>query len=495
MVGVQIITGIFAVGLSAWLAYNRSLDLVANSLRLRLDSAVAEIEQRTWLEPSPLLELTPGLYIDLPRRFEDPIYLLNAEGELVTQITTAETEFPFPLMNNLQPQPPPDSMVVWEGLGALLQRREIIVQIDEDSEHGTWGLAPLFHFDGSIAGGLLVKPLTQSINQELSPTREAFVRALFIIIGVSGLLALILGAFFTWWLIRPLRRMTDKVAAIGAGNYSTRMEITSEDEFGRLAAAINQMADEVEASIDSLKATDKLRRELITNVGHDLRTPLAAVLGYNEQAERYLQKEDMPAAKEALDVAQQQGNYLKQLVNDLFELSRFISGPPALRQEPVPVGELLHEVVQSHRTDIESKGIQFHFNSSDKLPIIPGDGLRLMRVLNNLLSNAKRYTPTGEHIWLKANADDDTVTIQVRDSGEGMSKEEQENIFERYYRGSDARTRQDNHTGLGLAISRAIIQAHGGTIQVESSLGKGTTFTVHLPTRNNGQEKSELNPP
>jgi signal transduction histidine kinase len=476
LVGVQVATGLLAVGLSAWFANDRSLDLAANSLRLRLDDLAQEVEQRAdTLLTEGLTTLPVPLRLDLARRFPDPLVLLDAEGHLVSTIQPDRDEFPAAMT-----EPAAVSMLP-DDLSGLLAAGDVVVQLDAQQPEGTWGLAPVYDLDGFLVGGMLVQPLTQSVARELAGTWEAYRQTLYVVVALAGLIALLLGAFFTGQLVKPLRRMTRRVERIGAGEYTTRMAVRGEDEFGRLAAAINQMAQAVEHSVETLRATDQLRRELIANVGHDLRTPLATLLGYLEEAERHLEAGRQAVADEALARARRQGNYLSQLVSDLFELSLLDSGPAPLRREPIPLAELLTDAAHAHRAAFEKADIAFQEEVSSNLPLIHGDGVRLLRILDNLLANARRHTSAGDCVTLHATANPKGVEIKVQDTGTGMEADVLAHVFERYYRGEEARTRQGNGTGLGLAISRAIARAHGGDLTAESTPGKGSTFILRLP--------------
>ncbi|HMB91901.1 MAG TPA: HAMP domain-containing sensor histidine kinase [Rhodothermales bacterium] len=476
LVGVQVATGLLAVGLSAWFANDRSLDLAANSLRLRLDDLAQEVEQRAdSLLTDGLTTLAVPLRLDLARRFPDPVLLLDEQGNRVSTIWPDTEEFPDVAMESEVAAMLPDE------LADLLTQGDIIVQLDAQQPEGTWGLTPVYDLDGFLVGGLLVQPLTQSMARELAGTREAYRQTLYVVAALAGLIALLIGAFFTGQLVRPLRRMTKQVERIGAGEYATRIAVRGEDEFGRLAAAINQMAQAVEHSVETLRATDQLRRELIANVGHDLRTPLATLLGYLEEAKRHLEGERKVAADEALTRARRQGLYLSQLVSDLFELSLLDSGPAPLRREPIPLSELLNDAAHAHRVAFEQAGITFQKEVPSTLPMIHGDGVRLLRVLDNLLANALRHTYAGGCVTLRAATTTQAVEIKVEDTGSGMGAEMLAHIFDRYYRGEEARTRQGGGTGLGLAISRAIARAHSGELTAESTPGKGSTFILHLP--------------
>ena len=473
LVGVQIATGLLAVGLSAWFAYDRSLNLVSNSLRLRLDNLAEEVEQRIGAFDAGLTNLPRPLRLDLSARFPDPVLLLDAEGRPVETIRPDAAVFGASI--RLPDEPPP----LPAGLGEVLRQGSVVIQLD--GEGTSWGVAPVYDPEDFLVGGLLVQPLTNSLARELADTRAAFMRALVVAAALAGLIALLLGAFFTNQLVRPLRRMTRRVERIGAGDYASRLEEGHADEFGRLAAAINHMAEEVQTSIEALRATDQLRRELIANVGHDLRTPLAAMLGYAEEAERLMAEGRREEAEASLETARRQGHYLQRLVEDLFELSLLDSAREPLRREPIPLAELLHDAAGGHRAAFEKASITFQIDVASGLPLIEGDGVRLLRLVDNLLSNARRHTPAGGMVRLQAEHKDGQVIIRLQDSGEGMSPETLAHVFERYYRGRGARTRLQQGTGLGLPIARAIAHAHNGELLAESTPGQGSTFTLTLP--------------
>jgi len=217
------------------------------------------------------------------------------------------------------------------------------------------------------------------------------------------------------------------------------------------------------------------------SIGHDLRTPLAALRGYLEEAERYQAEERSEQLAHALSVAASQGAYLQRLIDDLFELSILDSGHAPLRREPVPMGELLGEVARAHTRAFSAAALTFHTELAPNLPILNADGVRLLRLFDNLLGNARDHTPAGGTVTLRASPDAQRLIVEVIDTGNGMTPEQAAQVFTRYYRGESARTRKQGGTGLGLAISSAIAEAHGGTLGVESTLGQGTTFRLTLP--------------
>lgn len=475
LVGAQVATGLLAVALTAWFAYDRGLELVANSLRVQLDRLAEEVEQRGYPLLGGLEDLPLPLRLDLARRFPDPVVLLDREGRVIETIQPDPDAFTVAVSRAGAEVPAAAELAAW------LEAGEIRMDVSGEAAEGRWGLAPVYNVDGFLAGGLLVHPLGASIARELAGTRAAYGRALAAVAGLAVLVALLLGALFTRRLVQPLRRTTRQVERIEAGDYAARMPVAGDDEFGRLAAAINRMAEAVAGSIERLRATDGLRRELVANIGHDLRTPLAALAGYLEEAAR-CQAEGQPGhAAAALVTAERQARYLGRLVDDLFELSVLDSAAAPLRREPIPVAELLHDAAGTHRAAFAQAGVTFTVEAPSGLPVLYGDGVRLLRLLDNLLSNARRHTPAGGTVRLAAAVAETRLHVTVTDTGSGIAPEEAERLFERYYRGDDPRTRGAAGTGLGLAISRAIARAHGGDLTAARRPSGGSVFRLTLP--------------
>ncbi len=470
LVGMQIVIGLLAVALSAYFAYDAALVLVENGIRLRLDGLAEEVELRVPDLSEGLTSVPDPLVNDLSTRFPDPVTIIDDSGQPVLVVRPNPAVFPEIGLAERPSTLPAD-------LRTMLETGDVIVSVDGAS----FGLAPLYDAAGFLAGGVLVNPLENSIGRELAGTRAALYRAVFVVSLVAGLAALLIGALLTWRIIRPLRSMTGQVERIGQGDYAVRLPHERSDEFGRLSDAINAMAAQVEHSFESLRATDRLRRDLVANIGHDLRTPLTVMRGYVDEARRALGERDAETAIEMLDTASEQTKYITALVEDLFELSLLDSPRPPLRLEPVPLGELAREAASSQQRLIDAAGCFFDVTIEEGLPVVQADGVRLLRVLNNLLDNARKHTPRGSQVSLRAARQGSDVAFSISDSGQGIDPKTRANLFDRYSRGEGPRTREGTGTGLGLAISKAIAEAHGGRLQAHSTLGEGSTFTLFVP--------------
>ena len=481
LVGLQLIIVAVAAGLTVFYARDAQETLASAALAARLDATAEEIERRTGGLDGGVTALDSALQLDLQYRFPDPLMVLDLGGAVAGPIWPAEDA--FGLEGALQ-----DSTWV---VPPYLQLEEaydnVIIDLSDDEVPGGFASAPLYDTAGFPAGLLLIQPLTRSLEWELADSRAAFRQSVEIVALAAVVLALLFGVVLTWWLVRPVRSMADVVSGMGGDWQERRVSVSGQDEMAVLGRAINRMADRVAASIQTLKETDRVRRELVANVGHDLRTPLAAIRLRIEEAGRLQEEGRAAEATASMDAARRQVDYVSRLIDDLFELSRLEGDASQLRLETVPPVELLHEAVGMHRSAAEAARIDLVLDTAPSLPILRADGTRLLRLLGNLLSNAIRHTPEGGRITVSAGSDGRALTIEVADTGEGMSEDEQERLFDRYYRGTDARTRgRHERTGLGLAIARAIAEAHGGTLTASGSPGAGTRMTFQMPIKDSG---------
>ena len=457
LVGAQTATALLAVVLSGVFAQDRSRELLEGTLTLRLDAVAQEIEERAEIGPFGEVELGDRLRADLGTRFPDPAAWLDESGRL-------GEAFGGPV-----DAVPPEAI-------AALEAGRIAVDLDGPD---TWGVAPVLAADGLPAGALLVRPLRRTLDEEQRGTRQAFRRATAVVVAVAVALALLLGALFTTRLVRPVREVTRRVERLGEGDYADRLP-EGPDELGRLASAVNEMARRVQTSIDDLRSTDRLRRELVANVGHDLRTPLAALTVTLDEAERFAAEGRGEDAADAISAARRQTEGATALVADLFELSVLDRPDHALRMGPVPLGELVRDVARQHASAFANGGPSLAVDVAPGLPTVEADGARLVRALGNLLDNARRHTPSGGQVRLGAEVEGASAVLTVADTGEGIAPDALDHVFERYYRGEGPRTRGTG-TGLGLAIARAVAEAHGGSLSVESAPGEGSAFRLALP--------------
>ncbi len=296
-------------------------------------------------------------------------------------------------------------------------------------------------------------------------------RALFLAALVAGLVALLLGVLLSRTLTRPLQEITAATQKVAAGDLSQQVPVRSRDELGQLAASFNQMSQQLTQSRD-------MRRQMTADIAHDLRTPLSLILGHTEA----LRDGVLPPSQETFDVLHDEAKRLDRLVADLRTLSLADAGELSVAARPVAPQLLLERAIVTHTPRAEKKHITLALEVEPDLPEVLVDPDRMGQVLDNLVENALRYTPENGRITLSASRSEYGVRLQVQDTGPGLSPEEAEHVFDRFYRGDKSRQRQaDGGSGLGLAIARSLVLAQNGRIRAESHPGEGATFTVELP--------------
>ena len=248
------------------------------------------------------------------------------------------------------------------------------------------------------------------------------------------------------------------------------------DEIDTLQNIFSDMAQRISEQLQGLRQVDRLRRELVTNVSHDLRTPLAALQGYLETLQ--LKGGLNPEAAGYLSAARRHGKRLERLVSDLFDLSRLEAGAVEASLEPFPLAELAQDVVLGFQDRAKAQGIELRLQVGEGLPFVRLDLGLMERALSNLIDNALRYTPAGGKVRLALEPARGGVRLKISDTGQGIAESDLPHIFERFYRAS--KHEGPEGSGLGLAITRRIVQLHGSNIQVSSKVGQGTRFSFVL---------------
>lgn len=298
-----------------------------------------------------------------------------------------------------------------------------------------------------------------------------------IILLVTGIAGLIIFAFLT----RPLRHMTTIIGQFERGNLDKRVPIDSDDEIGRLAQSFNAMADKIQENVKELKKTDQLRRELIANVSHDLRSPLASIQGY---LETILLKESSLSdqkRKEYLEIILKNTHGLRQLVEELFELSKLDTRQVQPNIEEFSISDLVQDVALKFEPQADQKGIDLVAECPTGIPLVEGDIALIERVLSNLIENSIQYSEQGDSVRIQLSQSDSSVKICVKDTGPGISEEDLPHIFDRFYRAEKSRSKQSGGTGLGLAIAKKIMELHDQEMSVQSQDSSGALFSFHLP--------------
>lgn len=317
-------------------------------------------------------------------------------------------------------------------------------------------------------GGLMVGASARNNSLVAGVTRAVLVAGL-----TAGLVGLLMALLLVRQITRPLGSLTRAAGQIAGGDLSVRVPVQSHDELGKLATTFNQMAS-------SLETQEKLRRNLMADVAHELRTPLAGIQGTVEA----LQDGIFPPTGENLQAVHEQVMLLNRLVEDLRTLANAEASQLSLDRLPLNLTELCQRQVTAFQSQALVKAINLTLHHEQHPVTINGDDQRLSQVLNNLLDNALRHTPPGGAIQVQLTTANGAARLAVIDNGEGIPTDALPHLFDRFYRADASRNRRTGGSGLGLAIARQIVQAHGGHIWAESPLAgqqQGSAFILELP--------------
>ena len=322
--------------------------------------------------------------------------------------------------------------------------------------------------------------LAQSLKsvKDLANTYREFY---YLIIGFMILVIIIAWFLLKNWLTDPIQELTQAADDISKGDLSRRISInTGGVEIDDLAINMNQMAMTLDQDFRRIKRMEKVRSEFLGNVTHELKTPISSISGYIETLlEGAIKDENVNI--DFLNRALENVKRLEELVTDLVEISRIETGELQMNYDYFNIYTLLNDIHKDAKQRNSNKDIKIQLEVPDKKLFIYGDESRLEQVIDNLLSNAMRYTDQG-HIRIKVIRRDNELVFSIIDTGIGISRKSINRIFERFYRADKARDRRKGGTGLGLAISKHIIEAHGSNIYVDSLEGKGSTFSFGITT-------------
>lgn len=305
--------------------------------------------------------------------------------------------------------------------------------------------------------------------------------------GAVGLLVLVAAILlYSLKVVRPVRAslLQLELAAkrIGAGELTTRVGIEGTDEVAEVARAFNSMADDLERHTTALETSDRLRRQLVADVSHELMTPLTAVLGHLETLDMEEVRLDERERQRQVRVATREARRLKRVIADLLDAARYEAGGVELNQEEIETRELLDQVVARHAHDCKMRRIVVDIQVGAGAELLEVDPFRMEQAIENIMGNALRHTPAGGQVSLRASRDGEKVVIEVSDSGEGISSEHLPHIFDRFYKASSTNGLASPGSGLGLSIVKAIIIRHGGHISASSEPGRGTTVRMEVPS-------------
>jgi signal transduction histidine kinase len=443
-------------------------DRVERMVINRIQFVVTEyyLTTNSWENVQPLVE-------QIGEQFRHRVILADAEGKIIAD-STSETaagsvnldSFASKTLTSSRERssrsvpdgPPPDEPQPFLSFGPRMP-------IPQEPASVTPG-------QSQIIGFLFILPLTQS---------EIGLAALQIIYSQLGsyfllgacaavVVAFLITLFLSRRILSPVKELRSAAQRLGKGDFSQRVDIRDKSEIGDLASSFNSMAG-------NLQRDEQLRQHMVSDIAHELRSPLTNVRGYLEAINDGVMQPDKATISSIYD----ETVLLSRLIDDLQELSLAEAGELKLYRQPGDIAELVRQSITAIQAKASEKGLEVSSDVTLDLPPVNIDFLRIRQVLLNLLENALAHTPAGGRINIAAKLNPGFVEVSVSDSGEGIPADEINNIFERFHRVDKSRSRSTGGSGLGLTIARYIVEEHKGKIRVQSEPGKGSRFSFTLP--------------
>jgi signal transduction histidine kinase len=295
----------------------------------------------------------------------------------------------------------------------------------------------------------------------------------------AGGMAMVLGYFLSTAITDRIELLEQAANSLAEGDLESRVEIIGSDEVASLGKTFNQMAEQLKIATDKQQELKQLRSDLIAWVSHDLQTPLTSIQAILEALSDGI-LDDPEEEKRYLETAQRNVQTLSALIDDLFQMAQIDAGGVPINQSLNSLSDLISDTLESFSHIAQTRKLSIMGNVDADVDPVYMDVQLIGRVLDNLVSNAIRFTPGGGSINITAHRNVEKVNIIVQDTGEGIPPEDIPHVFESFYRGEKSRSRATGGAGLGLAIAQGIVQAHGGDIRIDSELGAGTSFIITL---------------
>ncbi len=320
---------------------------------------------------------------------------------------------------------------------------------------------------------------------ELAAVTDSLFSSYFMKLGLGAatlttIFALLIGLLAIWFLTKNLRDIIQTVKRFEEGDLDIRIENAKSSDLSVLATNFNSMADTIVANMEEMKSVDSLRRELIANVSHDLRTPLAIMKGYSETLQMKEGTIGEEERKKYLEIIHGNSDKLSKLVSQLFEYSKLEAEQVKPNKEPFSITDLAQDLIANYQVLGVKKEIEIDLQVNKEVPVVFADISLVERAIQNLMDNALKFTPKGGKVSLNLEADNEKVKVSITDTGVGIKESEQVQLFERYRQSK--RTNNKEGVGLGLAIVKKIMELHNTTIQIVSRPNEGSSFQFWLPS-------------
>lgn len=309
------------------------------------------------------------------------------------------------------------------------------------------------------------------------PNKNACVLIVFFLLFISG--TIVLFYIFTRKVIRQMKEINDNITLISEGDFNIKIPITTKDELGQIAANINIMSTKLDELLKKERENEKIKNDMISNISHDLRTPLTSVIGYVELIQK-LEYKDKEVCDNCVDVILKKCNELRNLVEDLLEYTSISFKGYKLKTEPLSIKDVIDQVMISFIPTLEGAGMSFNIKAPDEKIFINGDISLIVRLFENIINNSIFYGKDGKKVNVEIITIDNMVSVKIINYGNKIPIEDQPYVFERFYRSEKSRNSNTGGKGMGLAIAKSIVDAHKGSIKVASNDSE-TSFEILLP--------------
>ncbi|MCF6349161.1 MAG: HAMP domain-containing histidine kinase [Flavobacteriaceae bacterium] len=400
------------------------------------------------------------------------VYLLNEEGGILYSVVLDHSDSEKPIKKI-------DLAPVKEFID---QKGKVYILGDDPLNIGKKKIFSAAHYQKDGHQGYIYIVLA---GKEFQAVSESLFSSYIMKLGLGAvvltmLFAMIMGLLSVWFLTKNLRTIIFQVNRFREGDFKSRIVNAEQSDLSTLAITFNEMADTIVENIEEIKSVDVLRRELVANVSHDLRTPLTVMQGYIETLQ--IKKDNLNEVqnKEYLDIIKKSIKQLTQLVSQLFEYSKLEAKQVKPQKEPFAITDLVYDIQTKYELIAKEKNINLSTEFIDQTPLVFADIGLVERAIQNLMDNALKFTPDKGKIKIIINHDNENVIIKIKDSGPGISKEDQKYIFERF-RQTESKQKKSG-IGLGLAIVKKIMELHETNIKIISKPNEGSTFEFYLPS-------------
>ena len=403
------------------------------------------------------------------------VYLLDLEGRVVQHSSPGKVRR--------------DSIDIEPIKAFLADGAELPILGDDPRDEGRHKIfsASVIMVEDRYEGYLYVVLASEAYDSVVQRLQTSHILRLSVLVTIVALvLAGIAGVVLFSLLTRRLRILAGVVDSFRRSDFSTPVRLEKRpgngDEIDTLTESFEGMSDRIIKQVRTLKQTDELRRELVANVSHDLRTPLASLTGYIETLQLKEGRLTDEERDQYLAVARRQSERLGTLVEELFELARLESRDMEPELEPFPLPELVQDVVLDFRLEAENKNVSLNLERPTDVPLVSADIGLIQRALSNLIGNALKHTEEGGRVSVFIEPLMNKVAVRIEDTGCGIPNAELEQIFDRFYQARNHGETQSTAGGLGLAIVKRILELHGSAVEAASTVGEGTVFTFSLET-------------